>query len=365
MLAVILLVVVALGCSSDTSRRNDKMPMTPESPGPGSAGSPGSIDAGMATPGTDAGDACPGDPAKTEPGACGCGAPDFDSDTDEVSDCLDGCPDDAAKLAPGDCGCGRPDSDADATGIADCLETNGASPCGPVTAVPQEVRDRLGLDPFYEKYLDARGLPVLSSDEPDDQSLILACELLNGMLQDRDDVRQALIDSDARFAIIGVNEGTAEIPEYGYRDRPQSEIDAINQRARGLAGQVASCGEENILCLAGDRYWNESICVHEFSHTISTYGVYRTDRTFEGRLQSAFEHARDTGLYQNTYALENSQEYWAEGVQSWYDTNAQAFPPDGIHNEIDTRDELRDYDPMLYALIDEVFPESRDFADCH
>jgi uncharacterized protein (TIGR02145 family) len=44
---------------------------------------------------TNALDACPLDPAKTDPGACGCGIEDVDSDGDEVPDCLEvvGCMD--------------------------------------------------------------------------------------------------------------------------------------------------------------------------------------------------------------------------------------------------------------------------------
>ncbi len=37
-------------------------------------------------------DQCPGDPNKTEPGQCGCGVPDTDSDSDGVADCVDNCP---------------------------------------------------------------------------------------------------------------------------------------------------------------------------------------------------------------------------------------------------------------------------------
>jgi hypothetical protein len=55
-------------------------------------------------------DGCPADPAKLEPGACGCGAADIDSDEDGVPDCLDNCP----TVANPD----QADSDADGTGDA-------------------------------------------------------------------------------------------------------------------------------------------------------------------------------------------------------------------------------------------------------
>ena len=40
----------------------------------------------------DACDGCPGDPAKRQPGPCGCGVPDTDADADGVPDCVDNCP---------------------------------------------------------------------------------------------------------------------------------------------------------------------------------------------------------------------------------------------------------------------------------
>jgi hypothetical protein len=56
------------------------------------------------------GDNCPNDPFKTEPGLCGCGIPDVDSDGDTVPDCNDQCP-------------GRDDTrDFDNNGVPDCIE---------------------------------------------------------------------------------------------------------------------------------------------------------------------------------------------------------------------------------------------------
>ena len=53
-------------------------------------------------PGTaDCNDGCPNDPNKTDPGICGCGTPDTDSDGDGTPDCNDGCPDDPYKTDPG------------------------------------------------------------------------------------------------------------------------------------------------------------------------------------------------------------------------------------------------------------------------
>ncbi len=53
-----------------------------------------------------ASDGCPTDPNKTDPGFCGCGIPDTDTDGDGVRDCNDECPTDPNKTKKGVCGCG-------------------------------------------------------------------------------------------------------------------------------------------------------------------------------------------------------------------------------------------------------------------
>lgn len=55
------------------------------------------------------------------------------------------------------------------------------------------------------------------------------------------------------------------------------------------------------------------------------------------------------------YALANQAEYWAEGVQDWYDTNRTM---DHDHNHIHTRSQLKTYDPELAKLCAEVLGDS-------
>jgi alpha-tubulin suppressor-like RCC1 family protein len=65
-------------------------------------------------------DNCPDDPAKRDPGICGCGVSDVDSDADGTPDCIDNCPSDPNKTEPGICGCAVPDVDSDQDGVLDC-----------------------------------------------------------------------------------------------------------------------------------------------------------------------------------------------------------------------------------------------------
>lgn len=65
-------------------------------------------------------DDCPFDPYKEEPGLCGCGVEDTDTDGDAIADCDDLCPEDPGKRTAGICGCGTSDADSDADGVPDC-----------------------------------------------------------------------------------------------------------------------------------------------------------------------------------------------------------------------------------------------------
>lgn len=55
------------------------------------------------------------------------------------------------------------------------------------------------------------------------------------------------------------------------------------------------------------------------------------------------------------YAAKNRAEYWAEGVQCWYDTNRTM---DHDHNHIHTREQLIKYDPPLARLCRDVLGDS-------
>jgi alpha-glucosidase len=223
-----------------------------------------------------------------------------------------------------------------------------------VTPVPRELRDRLKLDPFYQKHLDLDGLPILSSAKVSDAGLREAAFLIRKMLANRPDVLKEMVRRGCRFVVMAPTEMTTDVPEQRHlKNDPKTDWD---RRARGLGGKITSCGEENLLNLRGDRYRNENILVHEFSHAVHRYGLGSLDRRFDARLQEVYRKATAAGLWKDTYAATNHSEYWAEGVQSYYDCNN---PPNrGVHNDINTREKLAKYDPALFELIDESFGQN-------
>ncbi|MCC6232189.1 MAG: peptidylprolyl isomerase [Verrucomicrobiales bacterium] len=76
------------------------------------------------------------------------------------------------------------------------------------------------------------------------------------------------------------------------------------------------------------------------------------DPTFNPRLNATYHAATNSGLWKGTYASVDAKEYWAECVQSWFDDNREN---DALHNHVNTRTELRSYDPAVARLCEEVF----------
>jgi len=218
--------------------------------------------------------------------------------------------------------------------------------------IPDEVRTTLALSPFYAQHVEVHGLPIVASPRVHPLALDEAAWLIEHMIGHRPDVLEAMARRGTRFVVMGVSEYTTDIPEH--QDLyPRAWWDV---RARGLGATAVrpavSCGEENLLALDGDPYATENILIHEFAHAIHEMGLMAVDPTFDQRLLQAYTEATDRGLWAGTYAATNHREYWAEGVQSWFDTNRS---DDDQHNNIDTRDELQAYDPTLAALCNEIF----------
>jgi len=225
----------------------------------------------------------------------------------------------------------------------------GAAEVGPV---PEAIRREFQLAPFYQKQVDAGGLPVVGSTNVSDFAMREAAWIVRQMLPDRADLLRAMSSNHVRLAVMAWNEFTTDIPEHAdltskvYWDR----------RARGLGATrrrpAVSCAEENLLGYPGDPCATENICIHEFAHAIHAMGLSAVDRTFNGRLRNTCHNATNRGLWKGTYAAVNHDEYWAEGVQSWFDDNREN---DSLHNHVNTRAELKEYDPDLAALCAEVF----------
>ncbi len=221
--------------------------------------------------------------------------------------------------------------------------------------------DSLGLDPFYQKYVDVNGLPLISSWRVPDSAFVAAHRTLYAMTSM---LPKAVLDSmvarGTRIAIMARYEGTTDIPEHHYLINDT----ALNWdlRARGLGGDLelplTSCAEENILAYQIDKYHAEDILIHEFAHSIHLIGLMLAVPDFDARLKQCYENAIAKGILKGTYRETDKEEYFAEAVQDWFNVNAEMPHPDGKHNWCNTREELQEFDPDLYNLLAEYFPQT-------
>jgi hypothetical protein len=197
---------------------------------------------------------------------------------------------------------------------------------------------------------------------------------MNYMLLKRPDVRAELIKQGAELSIIAKTEMQTDLPEYRDWKKPAKDDIRLtpyerehydlpggiasmtdrqywNQRARGMGGIQTSCAEENLLGYPGTRYYGENITVHEFSHNIM--GVLETaDPALYAQITPAYEAAKAKGLYQGQYAINTVAEYWAEGTQWWFWSNFEFY--DG-KTRVQSPDDLKAYDPVLYHILDQVY----------
>lgn len=93
-------------------------------------------------------------------------------------------------------------------------------------------------------------------------------------------------------------------------------------------------------------------------------GRLQLDGGFNRRLERIYRKAKSRGLWKNTYAISNAVEYFAEGVQCWFNVNLEVSPGNGIHNEINSRAELQAYDPLLFNLIATYFYADDEKVSC-
>ena len=236
----------------------------------------------------------------------------------------------------------------------------------PVQAFRFDPRGREGVPAFYTQCVSANGFPIVGSAQVNPYALKEAAFLVNLMLANRPEVREAMIKSGARLCLMACNEFTTDLPEFvRLREEKVPGFDAVSgrdywdARARGMGGSetdpYCSVGEENLLGYPGDPYAKECILIHEFAHNVHLRGMMNVDPTFDPRLKVAYAAAMKAGLWQGKYASVNHHEYFAVGVAAWYGHNRFN---DFDHNHVHLRAQLIAYDPGLAALCREVFGDA-------
>lgn len=239
----------------------------------------------------------------------------------------------------------------------------------------------LGLDGFYKQYTSARGIPVVASARVSPRALAAARSMAEEMTAHRPELAGVLAERGYRIAVMAPEEALLDLPEMRRWRKPARDDPRLTRcelkhyearigrltdrqywdaRVRGIGGRHMVAAEEDLLGLPFNRYFGETIFVHEFSHQILD-AVRIADPALYRRIESAFAEAQAAGRWRDEYTMTTIDEYWAEGTQFWFGSNRlQVF--DG--RRILEREDLASYDPALFMVLREVFgPVERLAAD--
>ncbi|MES2453661.1 MAG: glycoside hydrolase [Pseudomonadota bacterium] len=230
----------------------------------------------------------------------------------------------------------------------------------------------LALDPFYARYVDADGIPILSSAKVPDRALLVAKAIVEGMLAHRPDLARALAASGYRVAIMAEDESTLDLPEQRDWKKPARDDPRLtrcerkhyderigrltdraywNFRARGMAGQLTSGAVEDLLGQRNSRYYGQTIFLHEFSHDI-LQAIRAADPTLYREVDRAYRAALRAGRWKGEYASTTIDEYWAVGSQFWFNSGRMViFDGRRILSDAD----LNAYDPALHAVLAKAY----------
>ena len=81
--------------------------------------------------------------------------------------------------------------------------------------------------------------------------------------------------------------------------------------------------------------------------------VQRLDERLDQSLEKLYSNASGKGMWKGT-AVHDRTSYFVQGVLAYFDAAGQHLPPNDAVYSIITRENLRQYDPDLFALISQT-----------
>lgn len=218
---------------------------------------------------------------------------------------------------------------------------------------------------YTQFYTSKSGIVCQASDDVAYDSLKAAAEMIDVMLTKTDTgIPERLVENEAKMALYGPHENAYFIPEHRYGWDPNMYY------VEGYGGSfynnaVSSIAERNVIrSLTGEvqtAYRNENILVHEFGHCVKLVGMDDLkDASLRREFQNIYSKCVREGLWPNTYAISNSDEFFATMCTIWFNVMEEVPDwTDGVRSPINTREELKEYDPDTYAFFEKIFPSDK------
>ncbi len=217
----------------------------------------------------------------------------------------------------------------------------------------------------YSQGCTALGIEILAAEEVDAAAIEGIADRVYNMLVLRPEYATAVADRPIGIRVIGADQRIMDLPEFEriYFHHPGTDWRRLGRSFPGTEIIPFAAGaEENLLCSDDDRYEGEDMFLRDFAITIRRFAMNEFDPSTSEAIEQSYAVAIAEGKWQNTLAEINSDQYWAEGVQSFFDANlednAEDREPISSHNHVNTREELHTYDRSLWAIAVSVFGDT-------
>ena len=236
----------------------------------------------------------------------------------------------------------------------------------PMVSAPPRTPMFAGIAPWYTKFTWAREFTIVGRGA-DDAALLRANEIIRRMFAYRHDILKALIYDGVKLVVLGPNESLAELPEYRGLEHPE-DIDhtlrwlPYHPKLKTLVVDqnhlmAPSEGHQVIRLMAEALYQVTATRAHEPDYQGNQQyelRVQRMDERFDSKLERIYQAAMSSEKWRNTAAVHNKVQYWTNGVLAYFDAAAPDGAPIGQPHPITTREDLRNYDPRLFELVNQT-----------
>ncbi|WP_203580047.1 hypothetical protein [Microbacterium hibisci] len=221
------------------------------------------------------------------------------------------------------------------------------------------------LDYYTQSVTTATGIKVKAGERVAADTLVKAAAQVDAQLAvTSTGIARTMAANGCSLAVYGARENAYLVPEHRGGYNP-TMYDVEGYGGNMWNNCVSSISERNVLRTRGDAnaflntsYPNENILVHEFGHAVLSVGIEeQEDQTLADAFFAAYENAYTTGRWPNTYAMSNRDEFFATLSTIWFDNMAEKPDwNDGVRSPINTRAELKEYDPMAYEFFASIYP---------
>ena len=220
---------------------------------------------------------------------------------------------------------------------------------------------------YYTQFVTSGvGMIVKGDDTVDYDSLVLAAKQIDVELGlAGTGIAETLLSYGSSLAVYSPHENVYMIPEHRYGFRT-SMYDLEGYGGNLWNNCTSSIAEANILRTRGNTadtylntmYPNENVLIHEFGHIIKSIGIEENpDQSYADAYFAAYEHAVEAGLWPNTYAISNSDEFFATMCAIWFNNMDDVSSwNDGTRCPLNTRAEMQEYDPITYDFFKTILP---------